>query len=565
MDALRFDSVTQNLIDKWEFELLVDFYKKYSESHNRHLEFCVLLADLGLLDDLHKFIARVGLNNLRKIANGPEATYSKIGNAKALLGIYESEMVHYFERSTPNTSEDDGEILRISLYEDASILENYLSKNKDKLFDTDQHPKKLMYLTFALNQLWLKTSEPNINKVVLNKFSDIKNFSAIRKAYITKKVSVRAITCNRNLAYPQLGYNDLHKLLGIISTQIGRYSGAAHTFSLVSDVVGAQLKKPTTSRKIGQDNKPRVAVCMSGIYRCGSLAVESIYDNIIKPLEADVFLHSWSNMQDWPGLGGAGDEWVLRAFNHEALSMCPDALRSKNFFKTNFPKTFEKLNTPSYSSFDAAKLPPDINITKALLEDDSTAFQNAGIDINKFLSMDSPNQAKMLYGIQKVHELSAEYEKENGFRYDYIVRCRPDVLLINKLDFSILDKLKSNQIAMEFTKEFGPQDQFWYGQRGAALTMASLWGASIESNSLSPFPMVQQMRAHNLVLGWMAYNDIQPAHTPIRRNMNSVNSQASPPDFSAELTSDFNNEAKEFVDNQQFQEFFRYLQQFNKR
>lgn len=565
MTEPRFDSVVQSLTDNWEFELLVSFYEKHAISHKKHLEFCVLLADLGLLENLHKFIASNGLYKLRALVDDPATTYIKSGNARILLDIYEADMLPSFERKPAKSDGIADNLFNLALYEDASIIENYLSTNKDKIFHNEQNPKTLMYLTFALNQLRLKTSDTSIDKIVLNNFSSFKNLSAIRRAYITKKISMSAITCEKTITFPQLGYNELQKLLGIIAAQKTKYLGAARAYSLVSDVVRTQLKKPAPTKIIGWGTKPRVAVCMSGVYRSGDLAIESIYKNIIKPLEADIFFHSWTEMQDWPGLGGAGDEWLIRTFNKEIFNKCPIPIRSKKFFKAKFPNTFARLDTPSKSDFFIEKLPPEVQITNSLIENDETVFQKNGLDITKYLSMGAPNQAKMIYGIYKAHELAAEYEKEKGFRYDYVIRCRPDVSLQNQLDFSDLEKLKSEEIAMEFSKEWGPQDQFWYGQRSSAFTMASLWAASIDSNSLSPFPLIPQMRAHNLILGWMTENHLQPIHTPIKRNMNMVNSQASPPYFTADLMEDLTKEAKEFSQNQQARDFFVALQEFNKK
>ncbi|NQD72903.1 hypothetical protein [Pseudomonas sp. CM27] len=565
MDAARFDSTVQSFTKNWEFELLIRHYEQHAENTEKHLEFCVLLADLGLLENLHLFICKVGLYSLKKLASDPNSKYAKSGNAKILLEIYESEILPTFEHQPGRATGIDHELLCLSRYKDTTVLENYILSKKDDIFQIDQNPKTLMYLTYALNQLWSKTKESHTSKITLSNFSNFKNLSAIRRAYITKNVCLRIITCEESIAFPQLGHNDLQKLLGIIAAQKSRYRGAERAYDLVSDIVRKQLAKPTTSKNLGWNIKPRVAVCMSGIYRCGNLAVESIFENIIKPLEADVFFHSWTEMQDWPGLGGAGDEWVIRTFNKEILSKCPPTIRSKKQFKSKFPKSFEKLDTASLSEFKVEKLPPEIKFTKVLLDNDATVFSENGIDINNFLSLDSPNQAKMIYGIYKAHELAVEHEKQNGFRYDYIIRCRPDVFLKNKLTFDLLEDLKSHDVAMEFSKEWGPQDQFWYAQRAPALTMASLWSASLDSNSLSPFPLIPSMRAHNLILGWMTDNHLQPVNTPIKRDMNLVNSQATPPDFSAALIEDFTNEAKDLSQSQATLDFFAALKGFNKK
>ncbi|MBF8726132.1 hypothetical protein [Pseudomonas putida] len=563
MSVTRFDSTVKSLTDNWEFELLVEFYQKHATECNKQLEFCVLLADLGMLDRLHAYIRSQKLYNLKDIAEDPDNTYSKSKNARLLLDIYESDMLPCFERLPTKATGHDANLLRMSLFDDISVVDNYISQNSESLFEVEQNPKTLMYLTFALNQVWKQCSRPRATMVALNGYASFKNLSAIRRAYLTKKITVNSISFEENISFPQLGYNELQKLLGAIAPQKARYEGASKAYRIVSQAVLPQLQSKRSTKMLGSDVKPRVAVCISGVHRCGSLALESIFESIVRPLQADTFLHSWSEMQNWPGLGGAGDEWIIRAFNKDALAKCPEPLKSKRYFKEKFPRTFKALDTPSYSSFDISNLPEGISFTGSLLEDDKEVFQKNGLDINDFLSLGLPNQAKMIYGIYKAHELAVLHEKKHGFRYDYVIRCRPDVALVNKLSFADLNSLRSEQIAMEFTKEWGPQDQFWYGQREPALKMASLWTASVESKALSPFPMIPQMRAHNLVLGWMTESMIEPTPTPIRRNMNLVNSQATPPNFSASLLADLQAEAKEYADDQKVREFFTMLMRFS--
>lgn len=565
MNAARFDSTVQNLSNNWEFDELLDFLRKNAVKNSKQLEFCVYLADAGLLDELHKFISINGLYNLKSLANDPENTYEKRENAKVLLNIYESEMLAVFERQFFSLPGVDGNLLSFSLYADTSVLTNYIIKNKDIIFQAEQPPKTLMCLTYAINKSLHSNTEDKLLKLLLDSFDNLKKVNTLRKAYITKLIATKLLTNKNIITFPKVGYNSLHKLLGIIAAQKNKHknNGAARLYTLISDVIRPELKKPTTSKKLGWNSKPKVAVCISGMYRCGNLALDSVYKNIIEPLDADVFFHSWKEMQEWPGLGGAGDVWLLRIFNNDIFNKCPTALRSKKYFKEKFPRTYTLIDAPLDSIFDPARLPETIKFKKIKLEDPTIAFQEHNIEEASFLSLGSLNQAKMLYGIYKAHELAVNHEIENGFRYDYVIRCRPDIGLHNKLSFSALETLKADEVAMDFTKEYGPQDQFWYGQRAAALSMASLWAASIDSNSLSPFPDHPQMRAHGLILGWMTDNHLQPVHTSITRDMKMASAKATPPDFSAALAEDFANEASDLSQDQKVLDFFAALQGFN--
>lgn len=565
MHAAKFDSIVNKLISEWDFDVALEFFKDYAVQNSKHLEFCVYLADLGLLQDLYDFVSKVGLFNLKALAGDPGNKYEKRENVKALLRIYESEILPVFERQAVARNEDESSLLVCSQYLDKTVVANHLLDKKDEIFVSEQTPKTLMYLTYAINQALAGTTDDKLIRLLLDKIDNFKRISTIRKAYITKLITQKLLLNGQVITFPKVGYNLLHKLLGIIVGQKGRDSGANKLYELVCDVIRPELNKAFSAKKLGHSNNPRVAVCLSGMYRCGNLALDTVYNNIIKPLDADVFFHSWEEMQEWPGLGGAGDDWILRIFSKEIYDKCPPELRSKRFFKDNFPRTYKLIDTASTSTLTASRLSKDIVFKEVLFDNAEEVFRRPEINQADLVSLGSLNQAKMLYGIYSSHELAVKFEKEKGFRYDYIIRCRPDIGLHNKLDFSALESLKPNEVAMDFTKEYGPQDQFWYAKRDAALTMASLWSASLDNKSLSPFPDYPQMRAHGLIFGWMTANELQPIHTTIKRDMKVATAQATPPIFTVELAEDFKNEAAKFRDSQAILSFFAALQEFNRK
>lgn len=564
MNTSRFDLIVKYLKDDWEFEKLLDFFMENSVENSKQLEFCVYLADIGLLDELHQFISATGLYYLKALADAPQNTYEKTENAKNLLNIYESEMLAIFEHQICSLAGVDGDLLKFSTYKDTSIVANYIAKNKDIIFQTDQSPKTLMYLTYAINKLLSSRTETDLLELLVEHFDNFKKVNMLRKAHLTKLISTKLLLNNKIITFPKTGYNLLHKLLDIIVAQKTQYNGAARLYTLISNVIRPELKKHVVTQKLGWDSKPKVAVCISGMHRCGNLAIDTIYKNLIEPLEADVFFHTWKEMQDWPGLGGAGDDWLLRMFNRAIFNRCPTALRSKKYFKDVFPRTYTLINTPSNSIFNPEKLPEKIKFQKIQIEDPNIVLHEYNAEDSKFLSLGNLNQVKMFYGIYKAHELAVNYEREHGFRYDYLIRCRPDIGIRDKINFLALESLQASEVAMDFTKVYGPQDQFWYAQRAAALSMASLWVASIDNDSLSPFPEHPQMRAHGLILGWMTDNHLQPTPTPVRRDMTIATSKATLPDFSAALAEDLRNEASDHSQNQEVLDFFAALQVFNK-
>ncbi|MGJ7475825.1 hypothetical protein ACSFEV_18945 [Pseudomonas fulva] len=560
MNDSKFDFLANKLTSDWDFKGLISLYNESELASHRKLEYCVLLADLGMLEELYHYITVQGLYNLKAVAADPSTKPLARGDIKSLFTAYENEILPWFDRTQVKSFENS--MLRYALASDTSLLENYILTNINETLDIQQPSKGLMYLSFALGRLLKKTSHPEIYVEVLKRLNSFKSISSIRKAYLTSLIARALIPNEKVLFFPQLRYNDLHRLLAVIYSQKSRYSGASDLYEQVSTSVRHQLVGGHSGKFLGSDVKPKVAVCISGMYRCGNVAIDSICENIVNPLDADVFLHSWEVMQEWPGLGGAGDEWIMRTFRREIFEKCPEQLKSKAAFKSLFPRTFNKLDTPQTTGFSTDRLPKQLKLTRHLIENEGQVSNAAGIPIDKLSSRGSTNQAKMFYGIYKSHELVVEHEKANGFRYDYIVRCRPDVALRNKLSIDVLDKLAKAEVGMEFSPDWGPQDQVWYAQRSAALAMASLWTASVQAECLSPFPRVNEMRAHNLILGWMTANHLQPAESPIKRNLNLVNGQAIIPDFSKELCEDLQHEAIRFADDPGTIEFFSLMQKF---
>ena len=119
MTSARFDATVQNLINEWEFETALDFFRKNSIKNCKQLEFCAYLADLGLLEELHEFISSNGLYYLKALANDPENPYTKRDNAKILLNIYESEMLAVFERQPSSLPDIDRNMLSFALNSDS--------------------------------------------------------------------------------------------------------------------------------------------------------------------------------------------------------------------------------------------------------------------------------------------------------------------------------------------------------------------------------------------------------------------------------------------------------------
>jgi hypothetical protein len=82
-----------------------------------------------------------------------------------------------------------------------------------------------------------------------------------------------------------------------------------------------------------------------------------------------------------------------------------------------------------------------LNPTVIRIEDDPQLHEGSLVNgINCRLKTGVQPYLQQLYGLKQCNQLRIEYEKENGIRYDFIIRCRPDLMFVKPLDhLSLLD------------------------------------------------------------------------------------------------------------------------------
>lgn len=185
----------------------------------------------------------------------------------------------------------------------------------------------------------------------------------------------------------------------------------------------------------------RVALCFSGQSRDWQKSIHTIQSKIIRDLDADVFIHTWSDV---------GNQVV----HHEE-------------------ETYYHNTKPLDKSFLEVLKPMDYLIENA--------------DYERFMKMKCPkinskryyNTRMMWYSIWKSNELKCEYENRMGFVYDLVIRCRFD-LWIEKFDLNGFTNQNTIYLPphqninnpfippmIELMKEYGirymPNDQLGYG------------------------------------------------------------------------------------------------------
>lgn len=157
----------------------------------------------------------------------------------------------------------------------------------------------------------------------------------------------------------------------------------------------------------------KVALCYSGLVKNFNDCVDSHKKFIIDKFETDIFIHTWSKI---------GSKTL------------------PNWYNDNYSLDKHIEATESQDSVDIKYFIDHIKIKKILIEyPDIRYFYNKFHDDNnqKFF-----NNCMMHYSINKANALKTEYESDNNFKYDMVIRCRFD-LYFEKL---IIENFISNTI-----------------------------------------------------------------------------------------------------------------------
>jgi hypothetical protein len=151
----------------------------------------------------------------------------------------------------------------------------------------------------------------------------------------------------------------------------------------------------------------KIALCLSGQPRFIEDGYKDLYNNLLSKYNVDCFIHTW-----WDPEMENKDMNTLDMSNPSGRSYIYKNNTIDLLYKFYHPKKFIIEEQKQFKIFD------------------NVDYRQP----NKTISVPS-----FLYSIKKSNELKTEYEKENNFYYDAVIRCRTDIKIIN---FE-LDKIKN--------------------------------------------------------------------------------------------------------------------------
>jgi hypothetical protein len=160
----------------------------------------------------------------------------------------------------------------------------------------------------------------------------------------------------------------------------------------------------------------KVAVCLSGFYRTGDICFPFLKNNILDPLNADVFISTWEQLGFWSQL----TEEELKANR---------TYENESGFDTQSPN----LNIHTFNKYNASVLMEKYRKFNQIFTDRSIKIN----ENKKQFHYRSKNFISAHYKALTSLRICQKYEQENNFKYDLIIRTRPDIKFCGKIPLSI--------------------------------------------------------------------------------------------------------------------------------
>lgn len=555
-DAFYISKKITRALSEWQFEQACNFHDELLKfTYSNFSEYIKLLADFGMINRIYELIYNCSdiISN-----NSCKQKYP------AVVDYFKEFITDKFikNRFSPSGGDINSNLLYLSQSDDKSELLSYMKANSSDIFNNKSSAEDNMIVNFAINKLIESNSLTcDIGIQLIHTIVDNPNVNQWRKRFVTSSVLNYFLVMEDKTFFTLKDkfYNHIQKIAYQLSKDINE-DGAKITYSAFKDAIVKYNKTQLRYAKNKSSTK-KVAICISGMFRGNSLAIDSLKENIINPLGADVFIHSWDTWQSWSGMCGDGPNmWAWRLFGDDAKKICPNLLRSFLDFKKHFPKSADIIETPISLDFTPSLMKSIINPTAFKLDSEATFIEFLGDNSTAFKTRDNHNQAKMFYGIYESTKLMRRHEEQHDFKYDYVIRARPDCAITNKLTSDFLESLKHNELATEMFPDYGPQEQFYVSKRDVHVKIADLWNASQTAERLSPFENFPLYDAHALMFLWMSVNNIVPVSTPVKRDLVLVASNTRPPEeLYGAIKYDMENAAKNLVENIEVKKFIDYL------
>lgn len=172
----------------------------------------------------------------------------------------------------------------------------------------------------------------------------------------------------------------------------------------------------------------KIALCFSGQPRFIEEVAPSIKENVIGDYDVDIFAHLWfdDGLQSKPYKYGGSGKWKDQRISSDAINKFVEIYNpkkiliqsSKKFLDSNLSDNYlASLKRYKWGAIDNPE-EPNFNVR----------------DVNNIISY--------YYSLQKVNTLKKEYEYDNDFKYDIVIKIRTDSIVHNKISYESFPKDK---------------------------------------------------------------------------------------------------------------------------
>jgi hypothetical protein len=503
--------------NNWDFDSAIKIYRQLcSLDDYYYAKFLVWLSDSALLEEVHALLEEKGVDFFRRLLSDPRHPKRQASGVRVMLNWHARVFLPIIKGKTALHA-DPYEQTLLALYRDRNFSEmkKFLQANFIPIFRRWKC-RKMTSVFAALAIAQYGNFDPPMHRLINGIFPVHLRSRRIIKALqehldsplffggdpINMGIIIPLLTkVARN---PQCSYQA--RLLALLYKKLDHaleYQAPLRQVPLEDLYAGATpgiLKAIPSSISKG---KPRIAICLAGQTRGTSTCLQSLRDNIINPLQADVFLSTWNKVAEWPGVFKSG-KFIRRTFGAEAESCFPfPELDHAAKFQATFPNLFSTFSESITKDLDIDFYEENFNLTAYKIEGENDFLQSIPFDIKNLEYRGKHNQAKMFYKNWSVMQLLLEYEKQHDIKYDIIIRMRPDLRYSTVVQRESLDAIEEDTVYLNYDYTgFGPDDNMWVARREAMLKMCAIWPAMLDVENIFIFKN-QKHAAHFLTAMWI--------------------------------------------------------------
>lgn len=281
-----------------------------------------------------------------------------------------------------------------------------------------------------------------------------------------------------------------------------------------NDTLSTLARIGKTRRTGPARQKLRIAVCISGQMRCFAKNAENLKRNLIAPLNAEVFVHTWDTQPSAP----PEFRHLSRFLGEDLVHSLPEHLRQPGAFRLRFPAITEKITKSTSELVTEEWIRSFLDCQNVVVETEAE-FEGKYSVPEGLMYMNRSNQAKMFYKMHACNELRKQVEVDRNEPYDVVVRVRPDldIAVPNLMEYAIDSSATNWRIYVDGAHGEGLSDLFALGSSDAMDAYCSIWPFLISQGRFDYGPAFVNEPAETLLGQHLAISGVESRLLPAQR------------------------------------------------